>query len=149
MECIYNNIMKLILSALFILGCSGVLGSPLREFMSGMKLIIFGEGEIYVSDEIVRRLEPILVDSIDHMISCKQSSQCNPETQIDNLQRIIFVVQECCEPDLKVYVRMSYNLPRSVWKPLIKHIHFSSTNPRNYISTGIQLGDLIYNIYHN
>lgn len=142
--------MKLISSALFlILGCSGVLGSPLREFMSGMKLIIFGEGEIYVSDEIVRRLEPILVDSIDNMISCKQSSQCNPETQIDNLQRIIFVVQECCEPDLKVYVRMSYNLPRSVWKPLIKHIHFSSTNPKNYISTGIQLGDLIYNLYHN
>jgi hypothetical protein len=134
---------------LLILSFSSVWGSPLREFLSGTRLIVVGKKDVHVTNDVIRRLEPILVDSMDRMIVCKQTPQCDPETQIDDLYRIIFVVHECCEPDLRMYIRKAYKLSRDVWKPLIGHIRFSSSNPRNYISTGIQFGDLIYNLYHS
>jgi hypothetical protein len=83
------------------------------------------------------------------MIYCKQSSQCDLETQIENFRRVIFIIHECCETELRVYVSVIYNLPRDVWKPHVGHIRFSPSNPKNYTSTGIQFGDLIYNLYHN
>jgi hypothetical protein len=137
----------LLLSAL-IVGCSC---EPTKDFIQGMNMILLGNKNVVVDRFTCEKFDPIIESAVDKLIFCSLR-ECSPSMFLGNVNYLRWAVKEVYEsisqPIVLDYLRKTDGMETHVWESQWRRIRFSQSHPRNYTSTGIQFGDIIFNLYY-
>jgi len=125
--------------------------SPTEEFIQGINMILTGDRNVFVDRITSEKFDPLLETVVDKLIFCNLR-ECKTSIVLGNVYYLRWILKEVYEtisnPVISEYLSRTDEVEAPVWESHLRRMRFSHKQPRNYTSTGIQMGDVVFNIYH-
>jgi hypothetical protein len=123
--------------------------SPTEEFIQGINMILTGDRNVFVDRITSEKFDPLLETVVDKLIFCNLR-ECKSSIVLGNVYYLRWILKEVYEtisnPMISEYLSRTDGVEAPVWESHLRRMRISHKHHRNYTSTGIQFGDVIFQI---